>query len=146
MIGPLAIFFGASNLFKIVLRYFGKVYHKSNMCILWFDLLIAFYLFTSLVCNLSFLIVKKQLCQGRTHWCCVFSSDTTSTDHCARTYFWWVRTHVPYLFSVHLPNWHFPLHLPLSVCVHSYQPAPKLQPHFHGRQFPMLSTPDQHLG
>ena len=46
-----------------------------------------------------------------------FFSDTTSTDHFARTYFWCVCTHAPYLWSVHLPNWHFFICLPLSVCV-----------------------------
>ena len=34
----------------------------------------------------------------------------------------------------------------VSVCFHSDQPAPRLQPHFHGRQFPTISTPDRHLG
>ena len=35
-----------------------------------------------------------------------------SKNHCARTYFWWFRTCEPHLWSVHLPNWHFSLHLP----------------------------------
>ena len=35
-----------------------------------------------------------------------------STNHCARTYFWWVRACAPHLWLVHLPNWHFSLHLP----------------------------------
>ena len=59
MIGPLAKFVTASNSFKIVLRYFGKVYRKSNVCIIQFDWLIALYIFISLVCNASFLIVKN---------------------------------------------------------------------------------------
>ena len=105
-----------------------------------FDWLIALYIFTLFSCNASFLIRKKQLCQGRTQKWCVFSSDTTSTDQCARTSFWWVRIGAPYLWYVHLPNWHFPLHLPISVCVHYYQPALQLQPHLRGIQFPTLST------
>ena len=35
-----------------------------------------------------------------------------STNHCARTYFWWVRACAPHLWFVHLPSWHFSLHLP----------------------------------
>ena len=35
-----------------------------------------------------------------------------STNHCARTYFWWVHACAPHLWFVHLPNWHFSLHLP----------------------------------
>ena len=35
-----------------------------------------------------------------------------STNHCARTYFWWVCACAPHLWFVHLPNWHFSLHLP----------------------------------
>ena len=35
-----------------------------------------------------------------------------STNHCGRTYFWWVRACAPHLWFVHLPNWHFSLHLP----------------------------------
>ena len=79
-----------------------------------------FYLI-SLQCNFS--NPKKQLCQGRTHWCCVFSSDTTSTDHCERIYFWWVCTRALYLRSIHLPNWHFPFtyHFP-SVSIPISQP------------------------
>ena len=48
-----------SNSFKIILWYFGKVWHKSNVCIKWFDWLIDFYLFTPLSLNASFLIVKN---------------------------------------------------------------------------------------
>ena len=59
MIGPLAKFARASNSFKIVLIYFGKVWRKSNVCIIRFDWLIALYLFTLLTRNTSFLIVKK---------------------------------------------------------------------------------------
>ena len=35
-----------------------------------------------------------------------------STNHCARTSCLWVRTCAPHLWFVHLPNWHFSLHLP----------------------------------
>ena len=35
-----------------------------------------------------------------------------STNHCARTYFLWVCACAPHLWFVHLPNWHFSLHLP----------------------------------
>ena len=59
MIGPLAKFFRASNLFKIVLKYFVKVWRKSNVCIIWFDWLIPLYFFTLLTQNASFLMVKK---------------------------------------------------------------------------------------
>ena len=59
MIGPLAEFVTASNLFKIVLRYFVKVQVKSNVRILRFNWLICLYLFMSLVCIASFLIVKN---------------------------------------------------------------------------------------
>ena len=59
MIGPLAEFVTASNSFKIVQRYFGKVLRKSNVCILQFYWLIGLYLFMSLVRNASFLIVKN---------------------------------------------------------------------------------------
>ena len=46
MIGPLAKIIRTSNSFKNVLRYFGKVWRKSNLCILWFDWFIALYSFT----------------------------------------------------------------------------------------------------
>ena len=59
MIGPLDQFVTASNSFKIVQRYFGKVSRKSNVRILRFNWLIGLYLFLSLVCNASFLIVKN---------------------------------------------------------------------------------------
>ena len=68
MIGPLSKIFRASNLFKIVLRYFGKVWHKPNVCIIRFDWLISLYIFTPLPCNASFLIVIF-LCQRRSQWC-----------------------------------------------------------------------------
>ena len=35
-----------------------------------------------------------------------------STNHCARTAFWWVRACAPHLWFVHLPIRHFSLHLP----------------------------------
>ena len=34
-----------------------------------------------------------------------------STNHCARISCWWVRTCATHLWFVHLPNWHFSLHL-----------------------------------
>ena len=71
MIGPLEKFVRASKLSKIVLRYFGKVWRNSKVCIIWFNWLIALYFFTLLPCNSIFLIVKK-LYQGRTQLCCVF--------------------------------------------------------------------------
>ena len=88
---------------------------------------------------------KKQWCQGRTQWSSVFSYDTTSTNHCGRTYFWWVRTRDPHLWFVQPPNWHVPLSLPLSFCAHFYPLAPQLQHHLHGRLFLKLSTPYIHL-
>ena len=103
MIGPLAEFVRASNSFKIVLRYFGKVQRKSNVCIMLFDWLIALYLFISLVRNASFLIVKTVV-SGK--------KSMMSKNHCARTYFWWVHACAPHLWFMHLPNWHFSLHLP----------------------------------
>ena len=59
MIGPLAQIIIASNSFKTVLRYFGKVWHKSNVYIMLFDWLIALYIFTLLPRNASFLILKN---------------------------------------------------------------------------------------
>ena len=59
IIGPLAKFVKASNSFKTFLRYFGKVWRKSNVCIIRFYWLIALYIFISLVPNASFLIVKN---------------------------------------------------------------------------------------
>ena len=35
-----------------------------------------------------------------------------STNHCARTSCWWFLACAPHLWFVHLPNWHFSLHLP----------------------------------
>ena len=58
MIGLLAQIIRASNSFKSVLRYFGKVFRKSNLCILQFDWLRDLYFFTPLPRNASFLIVK----------------------------------------------------------------------------------------
>ena len=34
-----------------------------------------------------------------------------STNHCARTYFWWVRACAPQLWFVYLSNWYFSLYL-----------------------------------
>ena len=58
MIGPLAKIIITSNSFNNLLRYFVKVWRKSNLCILWFDFLIDLYHFTPLPCNTIFLIVK----------------------------------------------------------------------------------------
>ena len=58
MIGPLAQIIRTTNSFQNVLSYFCKVRRKSNLCILQFDWLIVLYLFTTLTCNASFLIVK----------------------------------------------------------------------------------------
>ena len=133
-------------MFKNVLGYFGKVLCMSNLCILWFDWLVTLYTFTPLPCNTIFLIVKHIFVREELTDVVVFPSDTTSTDHCARTYFWWFHTRAPYLWSVQLPNWQFFLCLPLSVCVHYYQKSPQLHPHFRGRQFPIISMLDQHIG
>ena len=46
------------NAFKIVPRYFGKVWRRSNLCIIQFYWLIALYLFTPFPRNASFTIVK----------------------------------------------------------------------------------------
>ena len=73
------------------------------MCIIRFDWLIALYLFISLDCNASFLIVKTVV-SGK--------KSVMSTTHCVRTSFWWVRACAPYLWFVHLPNWHLSLHRP----------------------------------
>ena len=43
------------------------------------------------------------------------TKNTTATNHCVRTYFWWVRNLAPHLLFVHLPNWHFPLQLKLLL-------------------------------
>ena len=73
------------------------------MCIIRFDWLVALYLFISLVRNASFLIVKTVV-SGK--------KSVMSTNHCVRTYCWWVRACAPHFWFVHLPNWHFLLHLP----------------------------------
>ena len=146
MIGLLAQFFRASDFFKIVLRYFSKVYRKSNVCKIRFDCLRTLYLFTWLPCNTIFLIVKNGCVREELIDLPFFSSDATSTDQFARTYFWWVRTLATLTFGpCTSPTDTFPLHLPLSVCVHSYQRVPQLHPHLHGRHFPTPSTPDRHL-
>ena len=77
------------------------------MCILQFDWLIGLYLFMSLLRNAIFLIVKKSGVREEV-------SDVK--NHCARTYFWWVRPCAPHLWFMHLPNWHFSLHLPPLQC------------------------------
>ena len=145
MIGPLAKIISTSNSFKIVLIYFGKVWLKSNLCILLFYWLIYLFLFSPLPLNASFLIVKHS-CVREELIDVVFFFRHNFKDHCAQTYFWWVCTRAPCLWSVHIPIWQFSLHLPLSVYIHSYQQATELQPHFHGRKFPTLSMLYQHRG
>ena len=73
------------------------------MCIIWFDWLIALHIFISLVRNAIFLIVKTVVSGKK--W-------VMSTNNCARTSFWWVCACASHLWFVHLPNWHFSLHLP----------------------------------
>ena len=88
---------------KNVLRYFGKVWHKSNVCIIQYYWLIAIYLSIWLVCNAGFLTVNTVV-SGK--------KSVMSTNKCARTSCWLVRACAPHLWFVHLPNWHFSLHLP----------------------------------
>ena len=58
--------------------------------------------FSLLPRNASFLILKTVV-SGK--------KSVMSKNHCARTYFWWVRACATHLWFVHLPNWHFSLHL-----------------------------------
>ena len=105
----------------MVLIYFGKVLRKSNVCIIQFDWLIALYIFISLFRNMSFIIVKPVVAGKKS---------VMSTNHYARTHFWWVRACAPHLWLVHLSNWHFSLHLP-----------PLQRPrHVHGWQFSTLEV------
>ena len=103
MIGPLAKFVRASNSFKIVLRYFDKVWRKSNVYnTIWLvDSSLSFYLITSqhkFSNRRKTVVSRKKL--------------VMLTNHCGRTSFWWVWACAPHLWFVHLPNWHFSLHLP----------------------------------
>ena len=64
-----------------------------------------------------------------------------SKNHCARTYFWWVRACAPHLWLVHLPSWNFPIHLP----------SLQWPWHVRSRQFPTLDirkgqSPDKFTG
>ena len=81
------------------------------MCIIRFYWLIALYIFTSLVLNTSFLIINTVV-SGK--------KSVMSTNHCSRTACWCFRACAPYLWFMHLHNWHFSLHLqPLqrpSIC------------------------------
>ena len=86
MICTLAKIIRTLNSFKNVRIYLGKFWHKSNFCIIWFGWLIDLYLFTPIPCNASFIIIKH-ICAREELSYVVFSSDTTSTYHCARTYF-----------------------------------------------------------
>ena len=58
MIGPVAKFVRASNPFKIVLRYFGKVWRKLNVCIIRSGWLTGIYIFTLLPPITSFRIIN----------------------------------------------------------------------------------------
>ena len=73
------------------------------MCIIQFFWLIPIFLFVSLVCNTSFLIVKNS---G------VREDVSDVKNYCARTSCWWVLAWEPPLWFMNLPNWHFPFHLP----------------------------------
>ena len=59
LIGPLAALRHCAFLCQKVLRYFGKVRHKSNVRIIQYDWLIVLYIFIPLVRIASFLIVKN---------------------------------------------------------------------------------------
>ena len=59
VIGPLAALRHCAFLCKKVLRYFGKVWHQSNVRIIHYDWLIVLYIFIPLVRIASFLIIKK---------------------------------------------------------------------------------------
>ena len=59
MIGLLAALRHCAFSCKMVLRYFGKVRHQSNVRIIKYDWLISLYLFISLVRIASFVIVKN---------------------------------------------------------------------------------------
>ena len=72
------------------------------MRILRFNWLICLYIFMSLVRNANFLIVKTVV-SGK--------KSVMPTNHCVRKYFWCVRACAPHLWFMHLPNWHFSLHL-----------------------------------
>ena len=61
------------------------------MCIIQFDWLIAVYVFISLVRNASFLIVKNSGVREELSDVVFFYSEKNSTDHCARTSFWYIR-------------------------------------------------------
>ena len=73
------------------------------MRILRFNWLICLYLFMSLLRIASFLIVKTVV-SGK--------NSVMSKNHCARTSCWWFFACAPHICFVHLPNWHFSLHLP----------------------------------
>ena len=103
MIGPLAKFVRASNLFKIVLRYFGKVWRKSNLCIIKFDWLVALYLFTLLPRNASFLIVKNSVVREELI--------DFNKSLCRNIFLVSLRFCESPLVRAP-PNWHFLLHLP----------------------------------
>ena len=120
MIGPLAQITRASNSFKIVLRYFGKVRRKSNVRIIRFDWLTVLNILTSLPHNASFLIVKQSCVREelsdvnkslRKNICLVSLRLCTSPLVCA----------------------------PPQLTLFSSPTTPLQQPwHVHGRQFPTL--------
>ena len=86
----------------------------------------------------NFLNNKKLLCQWRTQLSSVFSTDTTATNHCGITYYWWVRIRDTQPWFLHFPNWHFSLRIPIYFCAHFYLRAPQLQHYLRGRWFPTL--------
>ena len=59
MIDQLAKIIRVSNSFKTVIRYFGKLWHKSNVYIIRFYWLITLYIFTLLPHNAIFLTLKN---------------------------------------------------------------------------------------
>ena len=99
------------------------------MCTIRYDWLIAIYLFISLVRNASFLIIKTVV-SGK--------KSAMSTNHCARTSCWWVRACAPQLWFLHLPNWHFSLHL-----THLQRPGVCAIENFQRLRFGSLPTSSQ---
>ena len=107
MIDQLSQIIRASNSFKIVLGYIGKIWRKSRCVYYDFIGCELYIVFTPLPRNASFLLKKHSCARGEL-------GDVK--NHCARTYFWWVCACAPHLWFVHLPNWHFSLHLPPLQC------------------------------
>ena len=89
------------------------------MCILRFDWLIALYLFMSLVRNASFPIVKTVV-SGK--------KSVISTNHCAKTFCWWVFGCAPHLL----------VRAPPQLTRFTSPTTPSTPRHMRGRQFPTL--------